>query len=157
MFRKKLGKVIELLEGILATDQAILATLRHTAVGFYVKQSKGDGMTTQHLVDFRINDNGTVTYTAVPIDAASNQTTLPAGTPPLEWVASDPASLTLAADPADTSGFNLSQIGTGIKVATGVVTTCSTTLAGATAPISGSAAPLDIEAGGPVGFSVTEQ
>jgi hypothetical protein len=107
-------------------------------------------------VDLQILENGTVQFTFTPVDASGNPTTLPAGTPPLTYVSSSPA-LTLAPSPADTSGFGLIAIGTGIAVATGVVVTGQTTLAGATAPISGSAAPVDIVAGGPVGFTVAEQ
>jgi len=104
-------------------------------------------------VDFELLDNGTVRFTAQPVDAVGNNTVLPVGTSPLTWV-SDNTALTLAADPGDTSGFNLSQIGTPTALATGVNVTCSTTVDGTT--ISGTAQPVDIIAGGPVGFTVTE-
>lgn len=104
-------------------------------------------------VDFVVLDNGTVKFTATPVDSVGNPTTLPAGTPPLTWV-SDNAAITLAADPADTSGFALSQIGTPTALATGVNVTCSTTVASGT--ISGAAAPVDVVAGPAGGFTVAE-
>lgn len=107
-------------------------------------------------VDFQVLDNGTVKFTATPVDSVGNPATLPAGTPPLTWSA-DQAALTLAADPADTSGFALSQIGTPTALATGVNVSCSTTLAGASASIVGAATPVDIVAGPAGGFAVAEQ
>lgn len=107
-------------------------------------------------VDFEILDNGTVKYTFTPVDAIGQPTTLPPGTPPLTYSSSSPA-MTVAADPSDTSGFGLLAIGTGVAVATGVVVTGQTTLPGAAAPIIGTADPVDILAGGPVGFTVAEQ
>jgi hypothetical protein len=106
-------------------------------------------------VDFQLLDNGTVKFTASPVDSVNNATTLPAGTPALAWV-SDNAAITLAADPADTSGFALSQIGTPTALATGVNVTCSTTLAGGAAPITGAADPVDVIAGPAGGFAVSE-
>src|ERR1039458_7027487 len=90
---------------------------------------------TKATVDFQLLDNGPVKFTANPADSLNNPTTLAAGTTPLAWT-SDNAALTLAADPADTSGFALSQIGTPTALATGVNVACSTTLAGGTAPRS---------------------
>jgi hypothetical protein len=107
-------------------------------------------------VDFQILDNGTVRFTATPVDSVGNTATLAAGTPPLVWVSDQPA-LTLAADPSDTSGFALSQIGTPTTLATGVNVTCSTTLAGGSGPISGAATPVDVVAGPAGGFTVAEQ
>lgn len=107
-------------------------------------------------VDFTVLDNGTVRFTASPVDAVGNPASLPAGTSPLAWVSDNPA-LTLAADPADTSGFALSQIGTPTgALATGINVSCSTTLPGASSPISGAAAPVDVIAGGPTGLTVQE-
>ena|SRR5271157_5614230 len=112
--------------------------------------------TKKATVDFVLLDNGTVKFTASPVDAKGFATTLKAGTPPLSWV-SDNAALTLAADPADTSGFALSQIGTPTALAVGVNVTCSTTQPGDPGPISGSATPVDIVAGPAGGFAVAEQ
>lgn len=119
-------------------------------------------------VDLQILENGTVKYTATPTvggsttdPATGNPVIMPPGTPPLTWTSSDPA-LTLASDPSDTSGFNLSQIGTaGATPTTGIVVTCQTTLAGAAAPITGEAAPVDIipvpvTPSNPTGFAVAE-
>ena len=89
-------------------------------------------------VDFQLLDNGTVKFTFTPVDSVGNKTTLPAGTPALSYSSSDPA-LTVAPDPADASGFGLSAIGTPNALATGVIVTGSTTLPGASAPISGQA------------------
>jgi hypothetical protein len=115
--------------------------------------------TRKATVDLQILENGTVKYTATPVDANQQPTTLPSGTPPLTWASSDP-DLVLTSDPADTSGFNLSQIGTaGTTAAAGIVATCSTTLPGASSPITGAAAPVDVvpaPPGSPVGFVVAE-
>ncbi len=105
-------------------------------------------------IDFQLLDNGTVKFTATPVDSVGNSTTLPAGTSPLTWVSDQPA-LTLSADPSDTSGFALSQIGTPTALATGVNVSCSTTLGGSL--ITGSATPVDIVAGPASGFAVAEQ
>lgn len=105
-------------------------------------------------VDFQLLDNGTVKFTATPVDSVGNATSLPAGTAPLVWV-SDQGALALSADPGDGSGFALSQIGTPSALATGINVSCSTSVNGST--ISGAAVPVDIIAGGPTGFSVAEQ
>lgn len=118
-------------------------------------KGEDDMDTVKATVDFQLQDNGTVKFTAKPVDAKGFAATLPAGTPPLSWVSSDPA-LVLSADPDDNSGFALSQIGTPAGLATGVVVTGSTTLPGAVEPISGSANPVDIIAGPVSGFAVTE-
>lgn len=107
-------------------------------------------------VDFQIQDDGTVKFTATPVDHLGNATTLKSGTPPLAWVSDNPA-LTLAADPNDQSGFALSQIGTPTTLATGVNVSCSTTQPGDAAPISGAATPLDIVAGSATALTVAEQ
>lgn len=108
-------------------------------------------------VDFQVLDNGTVKFTASPVDAVNNTATLPAGTPALAWV-SDNAALTLSADPSDTSGFALSQIGTPSgTLATGVNVTCSTSLDGGATSITGAATPVDVVAGPAGGFAVAEQ
>jgi hypothetical protein len=115
------------------------------------------GKAVKATVDFQLLDNGTVKFTISPVDSVGNATTLPAGTPPLTAVVSDPTKLTVAADPADTSGFGLSQIGTPTgQLATGITVNFSTTLPGATAPIAADSDAIDVVAGGPTGFKVTE-
>ena len=105
-------------------------------------------------VDFVIQDNGTVKYTLTPVDAMGNATTLAAGTPAVTATSSDPA-LTLAADPAETSGFSLSWIGTPSALATGVVASFTTTQPDGSV-VAGSGDPVDIVAGPAGGFTVTE-
>jgi len=144
---------------IILVEQILVALSPPIATGFKISIEKENQSMLKAGVDLQILENGTVKYTATPVDAKGQPTTLPVGTPPLTWVASDP-DLTLASDPADTSGFNLSQIGTAGNVAvTGIVVTCSTTLPGATAPITAAAAAIDIvpaPPGAAVGFVVTE-
>jgi hypothetical protein len=99
----------------------------------------------------------TVEFVATPVDAAGNPDALPAGTPALTYTSSDPA-MTVAVDPADTSGFGLSFIGTPTGTpATGIVVSCSTTLSNGTV-ISASADPLDVVAAPnlPTGFTIVE-
>jgi hypothetical protein len=130
-------------------------------------------------VDVQILPNGTALFTAKPVvtDPATGQpavdangnyidpatggpVVMPAGTPPLTWLASDP-DLTMSADPNDTSGFALTQIGTaGTSTVADIVVTCETTLPGAASPISGQAPPVDIgpapvTPSNPTGFAVS--
>lgn len=105
-------------------------------------------------VDLQVLDSGKVKYVFNPVDAAGNPAALPAGTPALSFTSSDPA-LTVEPDPSDSTG--LTAIGTPSgKLATGVVVTGQTTLPGSSTPIGGTAAPVDIVAGGPSGFQVQE-
>jgi len=116
----------------------------------------------KHAVSLEILENGTVRYTLTPTDDNNNPTSLPAGTPPTTGASSDP-DLTLAPDPADTSGFNLQWIGTaGNAPATGVVASFQTTATksdGTTVVISGDGDPVNIvpaPPGFPTKFVVTE-
>lgn len=114
-------------------------------------------------VDLEIVDNGKgVRYTLTPVDSLGNPVNLPAGTPPVTGVVTDNTGaastlLALSVDPADTSGFGLIQIGTPSgALGTGIVATFSTTLPGATSPISQAADPVDVIAGPAGGFLVQE-
>lgn len=106
-------------------------------------------------VDFQIQDNGTVKYTLTPVDALGNAAPLAPGTPAVTATSSDPA-LSLAADPAETSGFSLSWIGTPTALATGVVASFTTTQPDGSV-VAGSGDPVDIVAGPAGAFTVQEQ
>jgi hypothetical protein len=119
-------------------------------------------------VDQQFLDNGKVRITLTVVDANGSATdpatglavVLPAGTPPVTCVDSA-GKLTFAVDPTDTSGFGLIQLGTPSGDTVGDVVTASTTLVGASAPISGSGAPFDIipvavTPDNPAGFAVVE-
>jgi hypothetical protein len=159
----KLDTVLSMLQGPTPVGFGVSEEKGETMNGQFEKDKFGvkkhdthDGKTaTRATLDFVLLDNGTVQFTFTPLDSVGNPTTLPAGTPALTYTSSDPA-LTVAVSPSDTSGFGLVAIGTPTGLATSIVVTGSTTLAGATSPISGSANPVDIVAGGPTGFSVTE-
>lgn len=115
------------------------------------------GKISKASVDFQVLDNGTVRFTASPVDGVGNAATLPAGTPALTWVSDQPA-LVLSADPNDTSGFALSQIGTPAgTLATGINVSCSTSLDGGATSITGAATPVDVIAGPAGSFAVAEQ
>lgn len=129
------------------------------AVSFDVNENQGENnmavkKAVKAGVDFVIQDNGTVKYTLTPVDAMGNATTLAAGTPAVTATSSDPA-LTLAADPAETSGFSLSWIGTPSALATGVVASFTATQPDGSV-VAGSGDPVDIVAGPAGGFTVTE-
>lgn len=133
-----------------------------------VQTSRGETMQEQkatgHAVGIEILPIGKVRFTFTPTPAGS---TMPAGTPPLSYTSSDPA-LSVAVDPADTSGFGLVAIGTpnppadpnwpGVK---GIIVTGQTTLPGATAPIVSDPASVDVVPApptpvNPTGFAVQE-
>jgi hypothetical protein len=104
-----------------------------------------------------ITDTGSAIVTAVAVDEAGFPTSLPAGSSTPAWssnnpgvvvtpLASDPTGLTATITPA-----------TPPVLVTGAQVSVSATLPGATAPITGSTpADINVVAGGPTGFQVTE-
>lgn len=109
-------------------------------------------------VDFQLLDNGSVKFSAQPVDAIGEPATLPAGASTPVWASSDPNLVVVAA--AD----GLSAVGTPTAVppatlpalVSGVVVTVTSTLADGTTTITGSAVPVDIVAGAAGSFAVTE-
>jgi hypothetical protein len=166
-----LERIEELLRKSLAVQEKILAQILEQVgpnlpTGFDVRETKiktGEQTIMKALkatVDLQILENGQVRYTLTPVDANGNPTALPAGTPPVSAVSSDP-DLSLAIDTAnDTTGLGLVWLGTAGKLAaTGIVVTFSTTLPGASSPISTAADPVDVvpaPLGSPTGFVVAE-
>lgn len=109
-------------------------------------------------VDFRLVDNGSATATLTPVDTVGLATTLPAGTSTPTWTSSDPGVVVTAA--ADGLSAQVTPATPPVLV-TGAVITATATLpnnadgsAGAT--ITGSGTPIDVVAGGPAGFQITE-
>jgi hypothetical protein len=102
-------------------------------------------------VDFQLFDNGQAVATLSVLDAAGLPTVLPAGTPPPTWTSSNPGVLVSA------SADGLSAIvspATPPVLVTGAVLTASTTLAGATSPITGTSDPIDVAGSGAAGFKI---
>lgn len=145
----------------------------HRPTGFSVKlDSEGDirmaaAKPTSHVVDQQFLDNGKILVTITPTVNGSatdpvtgNPVVMPAGTPPI--TCTDSANLlTFAVAPSDTSGFGLIQLGTPSGDTTDDVVTVSTTLAGASAPITGTGDPFDIvpapkTPSNPTGFAVVD-
>lgn len=101
-------------------------------------------------VDFQLLDNGTAKATLTPVDAAGNPTSMPAGTTIPAWTSSNPAiTIAPAAD-------GMSATLTATALATAVVITATATLADGTTQLTGSGNPIDVVAGGAVGFTITE-
>jgi hypothetical protein len=133
--------------------------------GFRITQelitSKGEIMADARKfsgVDMQILPNGKVRYTLTVQPATA---TLAAGTAAIAAVSSAPLSLTVAADPADTTGLVFLGAPTVPEVpATAIVTTFSVTLLPAQggATISQAADPVDVVAdpSQPTGFAVVE-
>ena len=96
-------------------------------------------------MDLQIFDDGKgVKFTAEPVNKAQKPVTLPAGIIPV-WASSNPAVLTVAADPSDPTG--LTAIGTPVSDGTGVTASVSATLAdGTVIKDDGSESPIDVVA-----------
>ena len=158
-----LGQIEELLERLLGIPGFPVRFVVAVQVPPTMQKEKVMAKPKAHMVSLEILENGTVRYSAQPVDANGNATSLPAGSPPATWASSDP-DLTLAPDPSDTSGFNLLQIGTaGTAPATGVVATITDTITnpadGSVSTITGAADPVNIvpaPPGFPTAFVVTE-
>jgi hypothetical protein len=96
-------------------------------------------------MDLQILDDGKgVKFTAEPVNKAGKPVSLPSGIVPV-WSSSNPAVLTVAADPADASG--LTALGTPVSDGTGVLASVTATLAdGTVIKDDGSEAPIDVVA-----------
>jgi hypothetical protein len=111
-------------------------------------------------VDVQILDSGKVKYTFSAVDAAGQATALPANTPALSNIVSSDPNLVVTADPADPTGMTL--IGTptlqpgAVLPILAIVVTAQTTFPGAAAPVTGTAAPVDLVAGPAAGLAVAE-
>jgi len=107
-------------------------------------------------MDLQITDSGKgVKFTAEPVNKAGKQVSLPVGIVPV-WASSNPAVLTVAADPSDPSG--LTALGTPISDGTGVLASVTATLPdGTVIKDDGSEAPIDVVSDGtPSGFVIQE-
>ena len=94
-------------------------------------------------MDLQILDDGKgVKFTATPVNKANNPVTLPAGVVPV-WTSSNPAVLSVTADPSDSTG--LTALGTAVSDGTGVVVSLTATLPDNTIiKDDGSDAPIDV-------------
>jgi hypothetical protein len=112
-------------------------------------------------MDFQLLDNGTATATLTLVDAAGLPTTLPSGAtigvPP--WASSNPAIVVTPAADGMSAALAPSSppvLVTGVVISAGPATI--TNADGSTvslAVVSGD--PIDVIAGGPAGFSISEQ
>jgi len=154
---KLLNRMDEKLDKLLSqqsrmdTTLALTLALLKAPAAFVVREERMARL--KAIVDFRMLDNGSATATLTPVDVAGLPTTLPDGTPPPSWASRDPAVVVTPA--ADGMSATLAPA-TPPVLATGVIITASTTLPDGTA-ISGSGNPIDVVAGGPTGFQITEQ
>ena len=110
-------------------------------------------------LDFQLLDNGTAQALLKPVDAAGMLATLPTGTPAPTWTASDPG-ITVTPGPDGLSAV-VAPANPPVLV-TGVTITATTTLppvAPATVGVTltGTSTPIDVTAGGPVGFQISLQ
>jgi hypothetical protein len=94
-------------------------------------------------MDLQILDDGKgVKFTATPVNKAGAPVTLPAGVVPV-WASSNPAALSVAADPSDTTG--LTALGTPVSDGLGVVVSLTADLGGGVIiKDDGSDAPIDV-------------
>jgi hypothetical protein len=155
-------------------DQILVALQPPPLVAFEVTvtiPTQGEDMKASKLqgkLKIDLIDGGkTCRVTAVAVDAMKNPANppgLPDGSSVPTWAAVPPAGLTLAADPADTTGSGLVQIGTPTGIlATGIIVSVTATLpspdggttAGATITGDNSDNPINIVAGPAGGFLVT--
>lgn len=106
-------------------------------------------------VDFVVLDNGTVKFTAVPVDVVGNPTNLADGTSTPVWTSADSTTLSVVADTTDTTG--LTAIGTPLKLGTSISVSVSAVLPDGVTTVSGDADPVDVVAGPAGSFTVAEQ
>ena len=146
-------------DGLTATDAEVGKILEILTppppVAFRVTLTEGEDHMAKAVnatMDFQLLDNGSATATLTPIDSVGEPTTLPAGVVPA-WSSSDPAVVVVPA--ADGMSAALAPASPPV-LATGVVITASATLPSG-AVITGSGDPIDVVAGGPVGFKIAEQ
>lgn len=102
-------------------------------------------------VDFVLHDNGNATATLTPDDAAGLDTVLPAGSSVPSWTPSDPTAITVA--PSADGLTCLVTPASPAKLATAVTIAVACTLPDGTV-ITGTSDPIDVVAGGPVGFKI---
>ena len=144
------------------------------AVGFVVSvtilNSQGEATmakATKAAVDFQVLDSGKVLFTASVVDAAGNPPNppgLPAGTATPVWTSSDPTILAVASDAATLAALTppvvdptgLTAVGTPVALGTGVVVSVSAAPPTGAA-LTGSANPVDVEAGPAAALVVAEQ
>lgn len=145
-----------------------------SAAGFVVSVTilNSQGETTmakaaKATIDFQVLDSGKVLFTASVVDAAGNPPNppgLPAGTATPVWTSSDPTILAVASDAASLAALTppivdptgLTAVGTPVKLGTGVVVSVSAAPPTGAA-LTGSANPVDVEAGPAAALVVAEQ
>lgn len=101
-------------------------------------------------IDFQLFDNGQAVASLTPVDAAGLETTLPAGSSVPVWTSSDPGVV------VSPSTDGLSAIVTPAQppvLVQNAVLTATSTLPDGTV-ITGTSDPIDVVAGGPVGFKI---